>query len=211
MLDLLTKKNLLAKGELNLPVYSGWLNYVLRSLNDLNPLPGKLKVDTIDEVTASQGISIDGILLKDSGISLSPNVTEYVTEVTLGPGQIVGSAVGQIGHTGGAILVPALSSNYCYEFVDAVFIYDFGVAAYTGGANDLQIRVGTVAQTSSMTGTNCLLAAGDKVYSLSRITTETSLQVGTTINLKGTAYTNPGTAVGVLRIQLRYRVHATGL
>lgn len=67
MLDLLTKKNLLARGELNVPVYSGWLNYVLRSLNDLNPFSGKLKVDTIDEATASQGISIDGILLKDSG------------------------------------------------------------------------------------------------------------------------------------------------
>ena len=131
--------------------------------------------------------------------------------VTLTPTQIVGTSAGDIGHSAGAILVAAPSSDYALEFISATLIYDYNTAAYTGGADDMVIRVGTVAQSSAITATNCIKATGDKVYKLNAIATETSLPVGSTINLYGTAYTNPGTAAGVLRVQVAYRIHETNL
>lgn len=131
--------------------------------------------------------------------------------VTLTATEIVGTSAGDIGHANGAILVAAPSSAYALEFVSAVLIFDYATAAYTGGANDMVIRVGTVAQTTAMTDTNCITANGDKVFRLGAIATEKSLPVGSTINLAGTAFTNPGTAAGVLRVKVTYRTITTGL
>jgi len=91
--------------------------------------------------------------------------------VTLTATEIVGTAAGDIGHANGAILVSAPTSDYALEFVSAVLIYDYNTAAYTGGANDMVIRVGTVAQTTAMTDTNCIKAVGDKVFRLGAIAT----------------------------------------
>ena len=41
--------------------------------------------------------------------------------------------------------------------------------------------------------------------------TEKSLPVGSTINITSTAFTQPGTAAGVLRVYTTYRKIATGL
>jgi len=73
------------------------------------------------------------------------------------------------------------------------------------------IRVGSVAATTAMTDTNCIKATGDKVFRLGAIDTEKSLGVGSTINLSSTAFTNPGTAAGVLRVYTTYRIITTGL
>lgn len=135
----------------------------------------------------------------------------YTTEVTLTATQIVGTSAGDIGHTDGAILVAAPTSAYALEFVSAVLIYDYATAAYTGGGDDMVVRIGSVAQSSAVSKANCLGASGDKVYRVGAIATEVSLPVGSTINLYGTAFTQPGTAAGVLRVQLNYRIHTTGL
>lgn len=143
-------------------------------------------------------------ILNQSNEILYANVTLTATE-------IVGTAAGDIGHTAGAILVAAPTSDYALEFVSATLIFDYHTAAYTGGNGDMVIRVGTVAQSSVVADANCIKATGDKVYKVNAIATETSLPVGSTINLFGTAFTNPGTAAGVLRVQLAYRIHETGL
>lgn len=131
--------------------------------------------------------------------------------VTLTATEIVGTAAGDIGHSAGAILVAAPSSDYALEFVSATLIFDYSTAAYTGGNGDLVVRVGTVAQSSVIADANCIKATGDKVYKVNAIATETSLPVGSSINLAGTAYTNPGTAAGVLRARVAYRIHPTNL
>ena len=172
----------------------------------------QVSTDVINENNSGNGVTVDGMLIKDGGFSsLTTNVAEFTKEVELTVTEIVGTAAGDIGHTDGAIIVAAPTSDYALEFVSAVLIYDYATAAYTGGNDDMTFRVGSVACSSAITDTNCIKATGDKVYRLGSIATETSLPVGSTINLKGTAFTNPGTAAGKLRVQVTYRVHTTGL
>jgi hypothetical protein len=133
-------------------------------------------------------------------------------KVTLTATEIVGNAAGDIGHADGAVLVAAPGAGYALQFLNAVLVFDYATAAYTGGADDATIRIGTVAQTAALTDANYIKAAGDKVYTVFPISTaETSLPVNSTINLKGTAYTQPGTAAGVLRCYITYRVVTTNL
>lgn len=139
----------------------------------------------------------------------------YTDEITLTATEIVGTAAGDIGHANGATLVAAPASGYALEFLSAVLIYDYATAAYTGGANDLIIApkaVASAAITGVVTTAQLLGAAGDKVVQLYPLATAAhALSVGDGLSLKGTAYTQPGTAAGVLRVQITYRVHKTGL
>lgn len=137
----------------------------------------------------------------------------YTTEVTLTATEIVGTAAGDIGHADGATLVAAPTSDYALELVSAVIIYDFLTQAYTGGADDLVIAIGSAgaALTGVVTKAQLLGAAGDKIVSLYPLSAAAnSLTVGTTLSLRGTAFTQPGTAAGSLRVQISYRICKTG-
>lgn len=196
------------------------VNEIIDAVNELAPSSGTLEADTISEETTGAGVTVDGVLLKDNKVTASggiskgtANVTEFTVLTTLTATEIVGTAAGDIGHANGATLVAAPSSDYALEFVSAVLVYDFATAAYTGGADDLVIALGSggAALTTAITDANLIKAAGDKVLKISAIATETPLTVGTAISLRGTAYTNPGTAAGVLRVYTTYRVVTTGL
>lgn len=166
------------------------------------------KIDTISESTADAGTTIDGTLFKDSADPiglLSASGTLTATE-------IVGTDAGDLGHASGAILVAASGMGYTYEFVSAILIYDYSVAAYTGGDDDLLIAVGANHVTGATTKANLLEATEDKIVMIRPITTgSVALTTNTTINLQSTAWTQPGTAAGVLRYKVFYRKHATGL
>lgn len=141
--------------------------------------------------------------------------TNVITEqITLTATEIVGTAAGDLGHANGATLVAGVSSAYAMEFVSAILIYDFDTAAYTGGGNDLVVCIGSGGATLSgaTTAANLLGAAGDKIVSVYPLTTAGNpLSVGTGLSLKSTAWTNPGTAAGVVRCQVSYRLHKTNL
>lgn len=194
---------------------------IIDAVNTINPTDGTLVADTISERTAAAGVTVDGVLLKDSKVTASggisqgtANVTEFTVLTTLTATEIVGTAAGDIGHASGATLVTNASSAYTLEFVSAVAIYDFDTAAYTGGANDLVIAIGSggAAISGVCSTANLLGAAGDKiVYFVPLATAAVPMSVGTGISLRGTAYTNPGTAAGVLRVYTTYRVITTGL
>lgn len=142
----------------------------------------------------------------------TPTVVTITDIVTLDSTEIVGTAAGDIGHASGAILVESLGSGYALEFVSAVLIYDYGTAAYTGGGDDNVILLGTVAQSGVIAGADLLEASGDKLTMLTPLSTaDLVMTVGTDLALKGTALTQPGTAVGTLRVHITYRVHTTGL
>jgi len=163
-------------------------------------------------ITGTLGVT--GLITASAGISQgSSNVVEFTVLTTLTATEIVGTAAGDIGHANGATLVAAPSSDYALEFVSATLIYDRATASYGGGADDLVIAIGSggAAFTSAITDANLLTAAGDKVLTIKSISTELPLTVGTAISLRGTAYTNPGTAAGVLRVYTTYRKILTGL
>lgn len=132
--------------------------------------------------------------------------------VTLTATEIVGTSAGDLGHADGAIIVAAPGTHNVLEFISAVMIYDFDTAAYTGGGNDLVMRQGTTAVSGATTSANLLGAAGDKiVYVAALAAAGVALTENSTLNLSSTAWTQPGTAAGVLRVKVAYRVHASGL
>ncbi len=180
--------------------------------NDIDPIIDDLT--SIDaRVTLLDAGTFSGSVTAPLGVSQgTSNVTEFTVLTTLTATQIVGTSAGDIGHTDGAVLVAAPSSSYALEFVSAVLIFDYATAAYTGGNDDGVIRVGSVAHTAALTDANYVKGTGDKVYVVRALNTaELSLPVGSTINLMGTALTQPGTAAGVLRVYTTYRKIATGL
>jgi len=111
--------------------------------------------------------------------------------------------------------VAAPAAGYVLEFVSAMFIYDYATAAYTGGADDIVVQVGAsgtqVTVSGAITGAELLEAAADKLLQLNAIATELAPAAGSAISIAGTALTQPGTAAGVLRVHVTYKVHATGL
>ena len=148
-------------------------------------------------------------------ISQTATVSELTVLVTIDSTKLVGSAVGDLAHVDGAVLVAAPASGFLLEFVSAVFIYDYSTAAFGGGANDVVVQVGAsgtqVTVSSAITSASLLTAAEDKILRLGSIATELSPAAGGAISLNGTLLTNPGTAAGALRVHLTYRIHTTGL
>lgn len=177
---------------------------------------GTFKTDTISEHTAATGVTVDSVRLKDGGISLGTNAVNTFTALkTITAAEIVGTAAGDLGHASGVELVAAPGAGFALEFLDAVAIYDFGVAAYTGGGNDTTINIGSggAAITGVVTSANLLGAAGDKIVAfrpLSVAALPVTANAGISMN-SVTAWTQPGTAAGVLRVYVNYRVITTGL
>lgn len=176
----------------------------------LRPSDTVIKANTISEVTSAAGVTADNVLLKDGYVQATNLKTVLAT---LTATEIVGTSTGDIGHSAGAILVPAAGTGYIHEFVSALIVYDYGTAAYTDGANDLVIRVGTVNQCAAITTATLLGGTADAILAVNKLATNT-VETGSaagTINLYGTAYTQPGDAAGVLRIYVTYRTYPTGL
>lgn len=136
-------------------------------------------------------------------------------EVTLTATQIVGTSAGDLGHASGAELVAAPGAGYVLQLINAVLIYDYSVAAYTGGGNDTFIQNGAsaVALTTSIASADLLGAAGDKIVQLTPLSaSDQALTANTSLTLKSTtAWTQPGTAAGVLRCHVLYRLITTEL
>lgn len=133
---------------------------------------------------------------------------------TLTADEIVGTAAGDIGHASGATLVAAPGAGYALEFISAVLIYDHDTAAYTGGGDNNVIQNGSTATalTTAIAGADLLEAAGDKIVQVNALTaSDQALVANMALSLKGTALTQPGTAAGVLRCHVSYRVHTLGL
>lgn len=166
-------------------------------------------VPTIGADTIGDG-TVTTAKLDDAAVTsakIDSSVIQTV-EVELTATEIVGTSAGDLGHAAGAVLVAA-EADVVHEFISAVLVYEFDTAAYTGGGDDLVIRQGTTAVGAAITSANLLGAAGDKVYQSTAIAA--ALTANSTLNIKSTAWTQPGTAAGVLRVRLTYRSHPAAL
>lgn len=186
----------------------GYANNIIVKSGDINSAITQLNTNTTDIATL-QGY--------DTASNPSPSIInrEISAVVTIGPTQIVGTAAEDLGHANGATLVAAPGAGYALEFISALVIYDFDTAAYTGGGNDTSIRLGGggAAITGVVTSANLLGAAGDKIVRFDPLSTA-ALPVTANVGISltsTTAWTQPGTAAGVLRVHITYRVHATEL
>ena len=187
-----------------------------------------LATDAITETTAGNGVVVDGVTIKDGavtstgvnsavgGTTISTNVVEYTTEVTLSTTEIVGTSAGSLGHADGAILVAAAGAGTALQFVNAVLVYDYDTAAYTGGAgDDLVVNIGSGGAQVSVSGAiataDLITKAGDTVINLSSLTNDYVMAVNSPINMTATEVTQPGTAAGGIRVLVTYRVVTTNL
>lgn len=169
-------------------------------------------VPTIGADTIGDG-TITTAKLDDAAVTsakIDSSVIQTV-EVELTATEIVGTTAGDIGSTGGAVLVAA-EADVIHEFVSAVLIYDYDTAAYTGGGDDLAIRQGTTNVSAAIAGTDLLGDSADDIAFVNALSAaDIKLTANSTLNLKSTAWTQPGTAAGVLRVRIAYRSHPAGL
>ena len=129
-------------------------------------------------------------------------------KVTLTAAEIVGTDVGCIGHSAGAVLVAAPGAGKVLEFVSAVLSYNFDTAAYTGGGDDVVIRQGATAVSAAIAKTDLLADTEDDIAYVGALSAaDVKLTANSTLNLAGTALTQPGEAAGTLDVFITYRVH----
>jgi hypothetical protein len=207
-LERLTKDNFVDHPPF-FPVYDYWYNELVDAFNAMVPTPG-----IVSGISAIYGgdsgiVNVEGVGLYD-GMVEATNIRTFM--VTIGVDQIVGNAANALNHANGAPLYSP-SSTTVVEFVSAVLVYDFGVAAYTGGGNDTVIRVGATAVTGAITSASLLGAAADAIVMISPLATAgVALVEAADLNLySGTAWTQPNTAAGVIRAFVTIRIHETGL
>jgi len=163
------------------------------------------------------GIVFHFPMVLEGGVSqlLPGSVEEFVELITISKAAIIGTAAGDFGHANGYALVAdaAVGAAQICELVSAVVISDRATAAYTAGGNITVNETGGAALTGLVSAANSLGAATDKVA------TFVPLAAGATVRtvakglslVSSAAFTDPGTAAGVVRVLVRYRLVNTGL
>jgi hypothetical protein len=163
----------------------------------------------IGDIQATAG-SIGTAELATAGVTsakIDPGIIQAVT-VTLTPTTIVGTAAGDLGHTDGVVLVAA-EAGKIHEFISATLSYDFVVAAYTGGADDLVIRQGATAVSAPIAAADLLGDTADDIAFVSALSAaDVKLTANSTLNIASTAWTQPGTAAGTCKVHVLYRTVA---
>jgi len=166
-----------------------------------------------DDAVTSGKIGANAVItakIADDAVT-SAKIDEGVLQtakVTLTADEIVGTDAGCIGHTAGAVLVAAPGAGKVLEFVSAVLSYKFNGAAYTGGGDDNVIRQGTTAVSAAIAGADLLEDTADDIAYVNALSAaDVKLTANSTLNLAGTALTQPGEAAGTLDVFITYRVH----
>ena len=178
------------------------------------PSDGVANLDTVNEYTSATGVTLDGVLLKDSTIALNSLVTEHVDVVTMTAAQITAAGVGGFAHANGLVLVEGVGTGYVLEFVSALLVYDGDGTGYTAGGDvTINIGGGGAALTGLVSAANSFGNAGDRIYMFKPLSTAAiSLPVNTSINIvSSVAFTNVGVSGATAKVHIAYRVHATGL
>jgi hypothetical protein len=101
------------------------------------------------------------------------------------------------------------------EFISGVLIYDYDTAQYGGGGDVTLEYSGGAAVSTTIAAANSFGATGDKVFSFMRLNAAGgyTMPVNTGLDITNAtgAFTQPGSAAGVGRLHLTYRVHTLGL
>ena len=135
---------------------------------------------------------------------------ELTAEVTITPANIVAM------YTTPVEVLPAPGAGKVIEVLSAVLVYDFLTAAYTGGGVvTLAYGSSGATITANIAAANAFAASGDKVYPLGVLVAAGgfSMPVNTPVVITNASgvFVNPGTAAGVGRLHIVYRIHTTGL
>jgi|WetSurMetagenome_2_1015567.scaffolds.fasta_scaffold10214_6 hypothetical protein len=144
---------------------------------------------------------------------MAANLVQIATG-TITSADIVATGTGKFGHANGYPLVTAVGSHNVPEFVSAVLIYDYAGAAYGAGGNvTVNLSDGGAAQSDLVAAANFCGAASDKVVLVRPPTAIAAVPLveNAGLNLVAASAFTLGSATGVIRYAVVYRVHATGL
>jgi hypothetical protein len=148
--------------------------------------------------------------LSVTAAKMAANTLQIATG-TITAANIIGTSAGQLGHANGVVLLAACAAKAINEFVALILSNDFLTAAYTAGG-DLSVNIGAggAALTGVISNANFIQAAADKTIVYTPLAAAPNVYTtANPINLVSTvAPTNPGTAAGVFKWTLLYRVHA---
>jgi hypothetical protein len=143
---------------------------------------------------------------------LDDSIVQY-SEVAVTSANITDTAAGHLGHADGVVLVADPAATEVVELISAILIYDFAGAGYANGGNVTVNYNGGSAITGIVSAANSLGNAADQIINLRPLTTVgVALTKAKGLNLvAASAFTNGGSATGVIRIKTAYRVHTHGL
>lgn len=140
-------------------------------------------------------------------------VVASYTDTTISSANITATSAGALGHANGVAVVAAPVAGSIIEFLYAVMVYDYGGAGYATGGNLTINATGGSAITGVVSAANSLGATSDKVnvfYPLAVAGLLVAPATGLSL-VAASAFTNGGSATGVVRVRVYYRTYATGL
>lgn len=143
---------------------------------------------------------------------MSPTLMKRVTG-SISAADIVGTGAGQFGHANGVVLAAAPGANKALRLIALGMYYDFSIAAYTAGGNiTVNWGSGGAALSGLVSAANSVGAASDKAVMFVPLSTAgIPLVSNASLNLvSSAAFTQPGTAAGVINWELWYSEMAVG-
>ncbi len=183
----------------------------------LTQLP--IKYGSLDFQSAVIGGTIDGVTLDTGGSGSSTEVAPLVyarTSGTITAANITGPSAGQLGHANGVVLLAGQGATKIVQLISALIEMDFATAAYTGGGvTGIKLSGGGIAVSNTVAAAVFIQAAADISVVLEpppSLTVPSVYVLNAGLNLvSASAPTNPGTAAGVIKWQLMYRILTTAL
>lgn len=166
----------------------------------------------IDKTTGNRYIQI-GLITSPTWIQINGYPVLQRLFGTISSADITGTAAGQFGHANGYPVISAPGVGAGLQFVGGSIHSIFGVAAYTAGGNiTFNWGAGGAALTGLVSAANTLGKVANSSWNFYPLTTAAVAAVmNTSINLvAASAFTNPGTATGVLRWEAWFRVIGSG-
>lgn len=164
----------------------------------------------------AQAITVNGGIERDADAYLGEgNSYRFVKEVTITAAEIAGVAAGEFGHADGVPLVTddEVGTDAIAVLESAVAVYDRATASYGAGGDTSINENGGAEQTGVISNANFAAAGADKVVQFMPLAADALNRTkGKGLNLVTTvAFTQPGTAAGVIRVRVIWRQHVLGL
>lgn len=165
-------------------------------------------------VATDVALSGHATIVASGALTLAETIVKY-DEIAIPSADIVSATAGKLSHAAGQILVAAPAAGKAIEFISATLIYDYAGAAY-GGGGDLTIRYsgGGTILSATVTAANSFGSASDKVAVFQPLDTAGGILLTTAAGLNLVSASVPftlGSATGVGRVKVSYRIHTTGL
>lgn len=166
-------------------------------------------------VSGDVTLSSSGVTAIGSAKVLSAMMHESLmrmTEATISSADITSTSSGKLGHANGYEIVAAPGADKVIEFLGGIIVLDYATAAYTAGGDvSIKFAAGGDAVSTVVAAADSVGGSADKKALLFPSFGYSPVTNAGLHLVAETAFTNPGTAAGVVRTRVCYRIHDLGL